>query len=94
MNRRILILLCLITACNKVPRSQQRIDKDIRDFTLAVQHREDEPAKLCHRAVTNAAVVSANISAAAARPEPVPAAQYVELDNADRVMRSACARFR
>lgn len=90
----LLIAIYTVFACNGTPRSQQRIDEDIRTFTMAVQHRSDEPAELCHRAIAPVAIASANISAAIARKESVPATRYAELDKADRIMRSACTQFR
>lgn len=94
MKRVLFIAFCMAAACNGSPRSQRRVNEDIRTFTIAVQHRSDEPANLCHRATTAAAVASANLSEAISRKEMVPSMRYVELDRADRIMRNACAQFR
>lgn len=71
-----------------------RIDQDIRYFTKKVQHRPDEPARVCHRATTGAAVATANFLVRFEAGGEVPAELYRQLFVADQVMQQACKPFR
>lgn len=96
MSRALLISLCIVAcACEKkAPRTPDRVMQDVQRFTVKVQQRSDESAKLCHRTTSAAAIAVANVLGPISRKETVSTARIAELDIADRAMQNACAQFR
>jgi hypothetical protein len=71
-----------------------RIDHEAGYYTAKVQHRQDEPARACHRATTAAVVASANVLVRLRRGEAVPAELYRQLSAVDSLMQDRCQQFR
>ena len=71
-----------------------RIDHDVRFFATQVQHRSEEPARTCHRAVTAAAVASANVLARLREGAAVSEQLYAQLAQVDQAMQQACKAYR
>ena len=86
------VLLC---ACaNGSQPNVDRVNEDVRYYTLQVQHRTDAPARVCHRAITAAAIATANVLVPLRSGEGVSAQLYSQLSAADQDMKEKCRQFR